>query len=138
MGEIAITVVFQCHLWNFYHCTASLINICYTSSPKRFFRKIIIMDSHIVQTVKNTAVMTGILVCMFSPLFDEDHDWNAPLTEKPGSPHRYSNRTRSIKHVSVTYGRRNKRPREFIQNPVSFISSLDELKLFSQNLIFTL
>ncbi|MCL1887114.1 MAG: hypothetical protein FWG01_04190 [Betaproteobacteria bacterium] len=73
------------------------------------------MGSHIIQKAKNTTVLTSLLVCMLAPLLDEDHDWNVPLTEKPGSPQRYSNRTRNIKHVPAMYGLRNKRPREIIQ-----------------------
>lgn len=72
------------------------------------------MALHIVEKAKNTAMLTGVLVCMFAPLFDEQHDWNAPLSEQPGSPHRYTNRTRNTKHVPAMYARRSKRPREFI------------------------
>jgi hypothetical protein len=73
------------------------------------------MNLHIVEKAKNTAMLTGVLVCMFAPLFDESHDWNAPLTDQPGGPHRYTNRTRNIRQAPVMYGRRNKRPREIIQ-----------------------
>jgi len=75
------------------------------------------MDSRIVQKAKDTAVLTGVLVCMFAPLCDEGHDWNAPLTEIPGSPPKYSNRTRNIKRVSIMPARRNKRSHEVTQNP---------------------
>ncbi len=73
------------------------------------------MNTNIAEKAKNTAVLTGLLVCMFAPLLNEDHDWSVPLTDKPGGPHRYTNRTRNIKHIPAVYGRRNKRPREFIQ-----------------------
>lgn len=77
------------------------------------------MDSHIVEKAKNTAMLTGILVCMFAPLFDEDHDWNAPLTDQPGGPLRYTNRTRTASHMPSVHVRRNKRPREIIQTGTS-------------------
>ena len=75
------------------------------------------MKPDMIQKTKNTAVISGILLCIFAHQFEEDHDWNKLITEEPGRPARFTNQTRNVKRVPVTYGRRSKRPREIIQAP---------------------
>lgn len=90
------------------------------------------MRFHLAEKAKNTAVVTGLLVCLLAPLTDEDHDWHESLTDKPGGPHRYTNRTRNIKHVPTAYGRRNKRAREIIRHAKPYTTVFKrEINLFT-------